>query len=102
MPAMFGTVFVGAVGAPLITPKYAVAYPLATDDAKPRSIAYLTSADGTSRLTGGLNLIPCLIFTVIVRPFFDTVGIAAARSGTGVTLFGLYASIGRCVTYFMA
>ena len=34
-----------------------------------------------------------------VLPSFDTVGMLAARSGTGVTLFGLYASSGRCVTY---
>jgi hypothetical protein len=57
--------------------------------AKPRSIAYFTSAEVTARLTGGLNLTPCLMWTVTVLPSFETVGMLAARSGTGLMLFGL-------------
>jgi hypothetical protein len=62
---------------------------LATLVAKPRSIAYLTSPEVTSRLTGGLNRTPRRMWTVTVLPSFDTCGIAAARSGIALTLFGL-------------
>ena len=65
--------------------------------AKPRSIAYLTSAEVTSLLTGGLNRTPCLRWTVMVLPPFVTTGMPAARSGSGATLFGLYEYSGRCV-----
>ena len=73
-----------------------------TAASKPRSIAYFTSAEVTSRFTGGLNLMPFRMWTVIVLPSFEMVGIADARSGTGWMLFGLYASSGRCVTYVIA
>ena len=48
----------------------------------PRSIAYFTSADVTSRFTGGENFTPGRIFTVTVLPSADTSGAAVARSGT--------------------
>ncbi len=65
-------------------------------------MAYFTSADVTSRFTGGLNLMPFRMWTVTVFPPFDTTGMLAARSGTGRMLFGLYASSGRWVTYVIA
>ena len=65
---------------------------------KPRSIAYLTSLDVTSRLTGGENLTPLRIFTVTVLPSSDTCGSAVARSGTGVVpSSGFHEYSGRCV-----
>ena len=48
-----------------------------------RSIAYLTSADVTARLTGGENMIPGLSFTVTVLPSAAISGSPSARSGTG-------------------
>jgi hypothetical protein len=56
-----------------------------------RSIAYLTSFDVTSRLTGGVYLTPSLIFTVTVLPSSEMSGIPAARSGIGSFLSGGYA-----------
>ena len=97
MPRMFGTVVGGFVGAPTTSPKYAGTYPFATLEAKPRSIAYLTSADVTSRFTGGLKRTPLRMRTVTVRPSPETVGMAAARSGTALTLDGRNASSGRWV-----
>jgi hypothetical protein len=70
---------------------------LATLEAKPRSIAYFTSREVTSRLTGGLKRTPRRRVTVNVFPSCETFGIAAARSGTVLMLFGLYASSGRWV-----
>ena len=51
----------------------------------PRSIAYLTSSDVTSRSTGGEKRTPLRIFTVTVLPSSETWGSASARSGTGVS-----------------
>jgi hypothetical protein len=48
---------------------------------KPRSIAYLTSAAVTSRLTGGEKCTPERSLTVTVLPSSDTVGAVVARSG---------------------
>jgi len=68
----------------------------------PRSIAYLTSLDVTSRLTGGLNFTPGLIFTVSVFPSFAISGGPSARSGSGlIASSGLNEYSGRCVTYAM-
>jgi hypothetical protein len=102
MPRMSGTVLVGFVGAPTRSPKYAETYPVATLVSKPRSIAYLTSADVTSRFTGGLKRTPLRMCTVTVLPPFETVGMRAARSGTASTLFGLYASSVRWVAYVIS
>ena len=55
-----------------------------------RSIAYLTSAEVTSRLTGSENMTPLRSFTVTVLPSGAISGSAAARSGTGVFVsFGM-------------
>ena len=50
---------------------------------KARSMAYLMSAVVTSRLTGGANLMPCLILTVIVLLSAEICGSPSARSGIG-------------------
>jgi len=68
--------------APTMSPKYNPAYGLATDVKNPRSIAYLTSREVTSRSTGGEKRIPALSRTVTLRPSADTSGSAAARSGS--------------------
>ena len=62
---------------------------MATLVAKPRSIAYFTSAAVTSRFTGGLKRTPSRMCTVTVLPPFEIFGIAAARSGIALTLDGL-------------
>src|SRR3954453_2591236 len=49
--------------APMMSPKEAPAWPLATVLKKPRSTAYLTSLDVTSRLTGAENFTPLRILT---------------------------------------
>ena len=68
--------------APTRSGKYVATKPLSELLKNPRSIAYLTSLDVTSRLTGGENLTPDLILTVTVLPSADTSGAAVARSGT--------------------
>ena len=71
---------------------------MATVEKKPRSIAYLTSFDVTSRSTGGENLMPVRILTVTVLPSAETSGSASARSGTMLMpSSGLYEYSGRCV-----
>jgi hypothetical protein len=63
--------------------------PFGTPGRRPRSIAYLTSADTTGLLqpapppSGGLYLMPGLILNVIVLPLLVSVGADAASSGTG-------------------
>ena len=52
---------------------------------KPRSIAYLTSFEVTSRLTGGEKRTPSRIFTVTVLPSREISGSDSARSGTAVS-----------------
>ncbi len=54
---------------------------------KLRSIAYFTSAEVTSRFTGGPKRTPFLMRTVTVLPSAEIFGIAAARSGTVLTEF---------------
>jgi hypothetical protein len=66
---------------------------------KARSIAYFTSEVVTTRFTGGLNRTPFRMCTVIVRPPLEMVGMRVARSGTSLTLPGLYARSGRWVAY---
>ena len=67
---------------------------------KPRSSPYLTSAEVTSRSTGGLNFTPVRIFTVTVLPSSAISGGPSARSGSGlVASSGLYEYSGRCVAY---
>jgi hypothetical protein len=51
---------------------------------KPRSIAYLTSLDVTTRLTGGENLTSLRSLIVTVLASAETSGAAEARSGTSV------------------
>ncbi len=64
----------------------------------PRSIAYLTSLDVTSRFTGGLNFTPLRILTVMVLRSCEIWGLLAARSGTGsLALSGLKLYSVRCV-----
>jgi hypothetical protein len=54
-------------------------------------MAYLTSAEVTSRLTGGENFTPLRMWTVIVLSPLEIFGGPEARSGTGVIgLSGLY------------
>lgn len=93
----------GVLGAPWSTEKYAPAYPLATLVAKPRSIAYLTSAEVTSRFTGGLKWTPCFRVTVTVLPSFETVGMLTARSGSSSveSAFGTRSArwVGRVISY---
>ena len=72
---------------------------MATLDANPRSIAYFTSADVTSRLTGGLKRTPGRMCTVTVLLPFEYVGIAEARSGIALIEFGRYDKSGRWVAY---
>ena len=67
--------------APSRPPKYEPTYALATVLKKPRSIAYLTSREVTSRFTGGEKRTPWRIFTVTVRPSGETTGGLEARSG---------------------
>jgi hypothetical protein len=55
---------------------------LPTFAVKARSIAYLTSLETTSRLTGFENITPFLIFTVTVLPSSEISGSPSARSGT--------------------
>ena len=50
-------------------------------------------------MTGGLKRTPGRMWTVTVFPPFEYVGIADARSGIALTLFGLYESSGRWVAY---
>jgi hypothetical protein len=55
---------------------------LFTELKNPRSIAYLTSADVTFRLTGGENWTPRLSATVTRQPSAEMAGRVAARSGS--------------------
>ncbi len=72
--------------------------PLATELKKPRSIAYLTSADVTTSLYGGEYLTPCLILIVTVLPSSDTCGGPSARSGCMlIGSSGLYEYSDFCV-----
>src|SRR6476659_1347133 len=80
MPGMLGMFFVGVFGAPMIVPKYPVAYGFGTLALKTRLIAYLMSLHWTSRLTGGENLMPFLILTVIVLPSAEIFGAPSAVS----------------------
>src|SRR4051794_31970542 len=96
MPEIGLTPGVGLAGAPLIG-QYSVTYPFGTFAEKARSIAYLTSFDVTSRFTGGLNLMPFLIFTVTDFLSGEISGGAAARSGGFVVSDGLYEYGGRGV-----
>jgi hypothetical protein len=57
----------------------------------PRSIAYLTSFEVTSRWTGLENITPFFIFTVTVLPSAEMSGMSAARSGIGSVFSGGYA-----------
>src|SRR4051794_4892305 len=66
-------------GAPLMPVKYPGYWPPTLTE-KNRSTAYLTSAEVTSRLTGGAYRIPGLIATVTVFWSGETCGGAAARS----------------------
>src|SRR3954447_24931537 len=83
MPGMSLTPLVGVLGAPWIVPKYPVAYGLGTFALKTRSIAYLMSFVVISRFTGGENLMPGLILTVIVFRSLEICGSDAAMSATG-------------------
>jgi hypothetical protein len=57
----------------------------------------LTSAEVTSRLTGGENFTPLRIFTVIVFPSSEISGSVSARSGDAfVVSSGLKPSTVRC------
>jgi len=89
MPEIGLTPLVGVFGAPSIELKYEVYWP-PTFAEKNRSRAYLTSFEVTARFTGGLNLTPCLILTVMVFRSSEICGLPSARSGTGsVALSGL-------------
>ena len=73
--------------------------PLADELKKPRSIAYLTSADVTSWSYGGEYLTPCLILTVTVLPSSETCGAAVGevRDQRRCASSGLYEYSGFCV-----
>jgi hypothetical protein len=71
---------------------------LLTEEKNPRSIAYLTSADVTSRRTGGEKCTPARSRTVTVRPSAETTGSSAARSGRAVARPGSNAIGVRWVT----
>jgi hypothetical protein len=58
---------------------------LFTELKKPRSTAYLTSLDVTTRSTGGENFTPSLIFTVTTLPSSEICGSPSARSGSALT-----------------
>ena len=60
MPETGLGVFGGFAGAPTMSEKYRLTYPFVTLTEKLRSIAYFTSADVTSRFTGGPNRTPLL------------------------------------------
>src|SRR3954452_13818907 len=72
----------GFFGAPTMSVKYVV-YSLATLAVKARSKAYLMSFEVTTRLTGGENFTPSLIFTVMVLLSDEICGGPSARSGWG-------------------
>src|SRR3954466_4508336 len=97
MPEIDLTPVDGFVGAPTIELKYDGYWPPTLSEKK-RSNAYLTSFDVTSRFTGGLNLTPFLILTVMVLRSCEICGLLAARSGTGsLPLSGLKLYSVRCV-----
>ena len=62
---------------------------------KKRSKAYLMSFEVTARLTGGPNLMPGLILTVMVFRSSEICGLSAATSGTGSSESGLKPYSGR-------
>ena len=68
--ATVGSFFTAACAClrPTSAPRYVAVYPFATPGMMLRSIAYLTSLDVTSRLTGGLNFTPLLRWKVTVLP----------------------------------
>src|SRR3954471_14723136 len=83
MPEIGLTPLVGFVGAPTIGWKEPGDWPPTLIEKK-RSIAYLTSFDVTSRLTGGPNFTPLRILTVTVFLSPEICGSLSARSGTGL------------------
>ena len=58
-------------------------YWFSTPGSVERSIAYFTSAEVTSRSTGGLKRDAIVIVKVIVLPSSETSGSSVARSGDG-------------------
>src|SRR5262245_45181789 len=73
----------GFVGAPSMSAKYAEAYGDGTCELNARSNPYLMSFEVTSRLTGGANLMPGFILTVMVFWSAEISGGPVAMSACG-------------------
>src|SRR3954454_10055375 len=98
MPEIDLTPLVGSFGTPWIELKDVPYWP-PTFTEKKRSKAYLMSFDVTARLTGGANLMPGLILTVMVFRSSEICGFSAATSGIGSLEPGLKPYSGRPIAY---